>query len=154
MKSPQTPRWSPRSTPTFWINDASRALMRGFEARLRPLGFGTAYLPVALALEAHGPMQQKALLAHVRVEQPTLTALLARMERDGLIARRADATDARARIVSLTPRAKSSLARVKTSMQEVVEVALTGVSARDRERLTKTLRRVVANLSPGDDAEE
>ena len=121
--------------------------MRRFEERLRPLGFGMAYLPVAIALEEHGPLQQKDLLRYARVEQPTMAALLARMERDRLIARKSDPTDARARLVALTPRAKSVLASVKEAMAAVVEEAMSGISEADRNVLVMSLQLVVHNLT-------
>jgi MarR family transcriptional regulator for hemolysin len=146
MQRRQAARWDPASVPTFWINHASRLIMRRFEERLRPLGFGMAYLPVAIALEEHGPLQQKDLLGYARVEQPTMAALLARMERDRLIARKSDPTDARARLVALTPRAKSVLASVKEAMAAVVEEAMVGISEADRNVLVSGLQLVVRNL--------
>ena len=121
--------------------------MRRFEERLRPLGFGMAYLPVAIALEERGPLQQKDLLRYARIEQPTMAALLARMERDRLIARKSDPTDARARLVALTPRAKSVLASVKEAMAAVVEEAMIGISEADRNVLVMSLQLVVHNLT-------
>jgi MarR family transcriptional regulator for hemolysin len=149
MQRRQAAGWDPGSAPTFWINHASRMIMRRFEERLRPLGFGMAYLPVAIALEEQGPLQQKDLLAYARVEQPTMTALLARMERDRLIVRKDDPTDARARLVALTPRARSVLSNVKEEMATVVEDALAGISEADRNVLATALQRVVRNLGGG-----
>jgi MarR family transcriptional regulator, transcriptional regulator for hemolysin len=140
-------KWDPQSSPTFWINHASRVIMRRFEERLRPLGFGMAYLPVAVALEEHGPMQQKDLLEHARIEQPTMASLLARMERDGLIVRKADPSDARARLVALTPRAKNALTRVKEAMRVVVEDATAGIGDKEQAVLMKTLQTIVKNLA-------
>jgi MarR family transcriptional regulator for hemolysin len=147
MQLGQPPDFDPTSAPTFWINHASRLLLRLFEDRLRPLGFSMAYLRVALALEKHGPLQQKELLEHVAIEQPTMTALLARMERDRLLVRRPDPTDARARQVSLTGRGTAALTKVKEAMPEVAEEALLGVGQEDREGLVRTLQLVVKNLT-------
>ncbi|WP_437591370.1 MarR family winged helix-turn-helix transcriptional regulator [Sorangium sp. So ce1000] len=141
------PAWAPESAPTFWVNHASRLIMRHFEEQLRPLGFGMAYLPVVMALEENGPLLQRDLLERARVEQPTMAALLARMERDGLIVRLPDPTDGRARQVSLTATAKARLPKVMHAMQHVVERAMSGVSERERAALMATLRRVVENLS-------
>lgn len=121
--------------------------MHRFDERLRPLGFSMAYIRVAVALEEHGPLQQKDLLQHVAIEQPTMTALLTRMERDRLLLRRPDPTDARARLVSLTPRGSTVLTKAKKVMLEVVEEAMAGVSKEDRERLIRTLQVVVRNLT-------
>jgi len=146
MQQHQRVPWASGPAPTFWINHASRLIMRRFEERLRPLGFGMAYLPVAIALEEHGPLQQKDLLAYARIEQPTMTALLARMERDRLIARKSDPTDARARLVTLTPHAKSVLSNVKKAMATVVDEAMAGVSKANRDVLIGALQLVVRNL--------
>jgi DNA-binding MarR family transcriptional regulator len=76
-----------------------------------------------------------------------MTSLLARMERDGLILRKDDPEDARARLVSLTPRARTALARVKQAMGKVVEEALAGVGKTEQAALIKTLQTIVTNLS-------
>ncbi len=101
MKNKSHSHWDPESTPTLWINHASRLLMRHFEERLRPLDFGMAYLPVAIALEENGALPQRQLAEHAHVEQPTMAALLVRMERDGLISREPHPSDKRSSLISL-----------------------------------------------------
>jgi MarR family transcriptional regulator, transcriptional regulator for hemolysin len=148
---PKVPlEWKPTEAPTFWINQASRAVLRRFDERLRPLGFGTAYFPVVTVLLERGAMRPKDMLPHVNIEQPTMTALLARMERDGLIKRKVDPDDARAQRVSLTPKAKSIFEQVIKELQLVVDVALQGVSEAEQATLIRTLQKVVQNLAaPG-----
>jgi MarR family transcriptional regulator for hemolysin len=147
MQKGQARAWDPTSAPTFWINQASRMVIRRFEERLRPLGFSMAYFRVAVTLEEQGPLQQKDLLEHVAIEQPTMAALLTRMERDRVLVRKPDPTDARARLVSLTSRGQTVLAQAKAAMAEVVEEAMAGVSSEERKRLSGTLQMVVKNLS-------
>ena len=146
MKRRQGDIWDPVAVPTFWINHASRLIVRRFEERLRPFGFGMAYVQVAIALKLHGPLQQKELVEIARVEQPTMAGLLARMERDRLIVRRPDPADARARLIALSPRAKSVLASVKREMGAVIDDAMAGISESDRKILVEALQRVVHNL--------
>jgi DNA-binding MarR family transcriptional regulator len=148
----KAPGWDPESTPTFWINHASRLLMRQFEEHLRPLDFGMAYLPVVFALLENGALLQKELAARAHVEQPTMAALLARMERDGLIKRGAHPSDKRASEISLSAKAKSRLPSAKERLGEVAERALSGFSERERKILMALLRRVVMNLTPRDAA--
>ena len=137
----------PSLYPTFWINHASRALMRRFEERLRPLGFGAAYLPVLFALEEK-PRPQKELLARISVSQPTLAALLTRMERDGVLTRETNPEDRREQIFSLTPSARAALPSVAQALLESVDEALSGISLEDQERLMALLKTVVKNLDP------
>ncbi len=121
--------------------------MRRFEERLRPLGFSVAYLKVAFILEHRGRLQQKELLDVIQVEQPTMAALLKRMERDGLIERQPDPSDARAQLIGLTLRARSVLENARAQMSLVVEQAMTGISASDQEALVRALKTVVMNLA-------
>jgi DNA-binding MarR family transcriptional regulator len=139
--------WAPQMVPTFWINHASRLIMRQFEDELRPLGFGFAYVPVVRALEESGPLIQKDLVALAHVEQPTMTALLARMERDHIIRRVADPADGRANRISLTAEAKKKLPRVRAALQVVVERALAGLEPDGQQALMDLLQRVVQNLN-------
>lgn len=146
------PLWNPLSVPTFWINHASRLLMRRFDKGLRPLGFSMAYLHVATTIQEHGPLQQKELLRFVHVEQPTMAALLKRMERDRLITRKPDPKDSRAQLIALTARARSLVEEAKGAMKQVVEEALLGISKADQSRLAEMLQLVVRNLA--DDSSE
>ncbi len=106
-----------------------------------------AYLPVVFALEESGTLLQKELVERVGVEQPTMTALLARMERDGIVRRSVDASDGRAQRISLTAKGKARLSDVKAAMLEVVEEALAGVSQKERTALMSSLVKVVRNLT-------
>lgn len=151
MKVKRDPTWDPAAAPSYWINQASRVLMRRFEQRLRPLDFGMAYLPVALALEEEGALLQKDLAERAHVEQPTMAALLARMERDGLVAREPHPTDKRASQIRLTTKAKSRLPLAKEVLWNVAETVTIGFSEKERETFLKLLRRAVQNLA---DAEE
>ena len=55
-------------------------------------------LTAALAtVERHGPLTPSELAARERVQRPTATKLVARLEADGLVARTADPTDGRSR---------------------------------------------------------
>ncbi|RKG71195.1 MarR family transcriptional regulator [Corallococcus sp. CA054B] len=148
MSAKSAPRWDPEAVPTFWINHASRLLMRHFEQRLRPLEFGMAYLPVVIALEEHGPLLQKQLAEYAHVEQPTMAALLTRMERDGLIARHPHPDDKRASQISLSAKARERLPQAKEQLEDVAEQATAGFSEKERATFMSLLRRVVANLEP------
>jgi len=138
--------WDPASRPTFWINHVSRLLMREFEARLRPLGFGMAYLPVADALETHGPLPQKALVEMIGVEQPTMAALLARMERDGVVVRTPHPSDRRSSRFALSPAAGERLPEARRALSEIADLSLRGFDVDERSGLLAALRRVARNL--------
>ncbi|MFK3704648.1 MarR family winged helix-turn-helix transcriptional regulator [Klebsiella sp. NPDC088457] len=138
--------WNPSEQPTFWINHASRLLMRDFEARLRPLGFGMAYLPVITALEENGPLQQKQLVELIDVEQPTMAALLSRMERDGVVVRTPHPHDRRSSRFELSVTTRQRVPEAKQVLTEIAEAAVRGFSPDERSALLSALRRVAVNL--------
>lgn len=150
MKINDNSRWAPESLTTFWINQASRLLMRTFEQRLRPLDFGMAYLPVAVALEEKGDMQQKQLAEYANVEQPTMAALLVRMERDGVIVRKPHPVDKRSSYLSLTEQARVALPEVKQNLLDVVEQATRGMSEGECSALISSLQQLINNLEPSE----
>lgn len=146
MKDKSNPQWAPETQITFWINQASRLLTRTFEHHLRPYNFGMAYLPVAIALEENGEMQQKQLAEYAGVEQPTMAALLVRMERDGLISRRPNPVDKRSSYISLTRQAQRALPKIKEKLYEVVEQASSGMTEEECGLLQSSLQRMIKNL--------
>ncbi|MEV4516761.1 MarR family transcriptional regulator [Dactylosporangium sp. NPDC049525] len=64
------------------------------------LGFSA--LSVVHTLSRRGPMRLTALTATEQLTQPAITSLVQRLEEDGLVERRADPTDGRAVLVTLT----------------------------------------------------
>ncbi len=138
--------WDPQSAATFWINHASRLILRRFEQSLRPLGFGVAYLPVIALLDDDEQLLQKDLAERAHVEQPTMAALLGRMERDGLIERRAHPSDKRKSLLALTAKAQERMPAARDRLAEGADAAVAGFSARERATLMALLKRVVQNL--------
>jgi MarR family transcriptional regulator, transcriptional regulator for hemolysin len=138
--------WDPQAAPSFWINHASRLLLRHFERVLRPFGFGWAYVPVVIALEEHGALQQKELAELAHVEQPTMAALLARMERDELIVRTPHPADKRASLIALTRKAKARVPVAKEALARVADRVWVGFSAEEQRVFFALLQRAVANL--------
>lgn len=142
------PQRDPTAYASFWINHASRLLMRRFEERLRPLGFGMAYLPVTMALYEDGPMLQRDLAARAHVEQPTMAQLLARMERDGLVRREPHPTDRRMVHFRLTPQAVDLVPKAWEAMREVADALTEGFDDAEVGQLLSLLKRAVLNLDP------
>ena len=142
--------WNPQDYASFWINEASRRLMRAHDDRLRPFGFSLRQLHVLVALDEGGSMSQKDLVARMRVEQPSMAEMLARMERDGVVRRRPHPSDKRASLLSLTPRAKARLVDAKEALRESADAATAGFDEQEKQLFVQQLRRVVENLAPGD----
>jgi len=126
-------------------NLAARLFVRALDRRLMPLGLTPAHMPVLLALEG-GPQPQKMLAERAGVEQPTMTATLARMERDSLVERHPNPDDGRSMLVSLTPLARAKLPDVEKVVTEINDLALGTLGKKDRKAYFALLRGVIAAL--------
>ena len=130
----------------YMTNWAARLFARAIDRRLKPLGLSSAHMPVMFALGEGREMPQKALARAAAIEQPTMAATLARMERDGLVRRRPDPRDRRAMLFSLTPLAAEKADAVQAAVAGVNGRALAGLAPQEREAFLGMLARVVAAL--------
>ncbi|MBT2119633.1 MarR family transcriptional regulator [Dyella sp. LX-66] len=128
------------------INRASRLLLRAGDARLRPLGLAGAQIPVVAMLKHHGPMTQKQLAEMAQIEQPSMAQTLARMERDGMVERRADPADGRSSFVHLTELALGKLPEAQRVLNLGERRMLAGLEEGEVLVLMGLLQRVVGNL--------
>jgi MarR family transcriptional regulator, transcriptional regulator for hemolysin len=144
QKTPST--WDPEASASFWLNRASRSLLRLQEACLRPLGFGMSQMPVLHALADGRAVSQKELAHWARVEQQTMAEMLARMERDGVIQREPNPDDGRGTLTSLTRRSRARLPKAKEALIEGEDQATAGFTPEEKALLVSLLRRVVGNL--------
>ena len=138
--------WAPESTTAFWVNRASRALLRAFEGKLRPFGFAMSQLPVLRALGGGKSLPQKDLVLLARVEQPTMAEMLVRMERDGVIERKPNPEDKRGTLVSLTRASRTRIPKAMAALMEAERSATLGLSDSEKKQLRELLERVVKNL--------
>jgi MarR family transcriptional regulator, transcriptional regulator for hemolysin len=134
------------SGPGHYINRIARLGSRWLEPRLQKLGLAVAQVPVFGAIKNLGPLPQKELARLLHVEQPTMAQLLTRMERDGLIERKADPNDGRSSLLCLTPLAIRKSAPARDLLLEGSGIALQGLSKGEIATLTRLLQRVLANL--------
>jgi MarR family transcriptional regulator, transcriptional regulator for hemolysin len=137
---------APESMAGYWINRASRWLVRDGDARLRPYGLAMSYLPVLRALADGQPHSQKELARIAGVEQPSMAETLARMERDELVKREPNPADKRAALVTLTRRSRARFPKAIASLREGNRQAMAALSADEQELLGRLLERVVQHL--------
>ncbi|WP_180899659.1 MarR family winged helix-turn-helix transcriptional regulator [Martelella soudanensis] len=139
----------PRQAPSFYIKLLSQELTRIAEAGLRPLGLGMGSLHVLTALKTGEASTQADLVKLLHVEQPSMAQMLARLERDGLIARSPHPSNGRLQLIELTPVAKSLLPRSKEILMEGNKRALADFSGEETQHLLALLKRMHRNLSGG-----
>ena len=103
---------------SYLLARASYAVYKEFDAEVREAGLSSLEWRVLATLNAGEGMSIGELAREVLAQQPTLTKLIQRMSKNGLVERLADAGDARKTMVAATPAGRKLvaglLARAKT----------------------------------------
>ena len=94
---------------------------------------------VLASLRDGGPRRITALAASEAVAQPTMTTLVGRLERDGLVRRESDPADARAVLVTLTPEGLMRLTRIREARAAAIEARLEELDPDEREALAAAM---------------
>lgn len=136
------------------LHDVARLIRRRFERRARQTG-----LPITrqqahalLHIARNEGLSQAAVATMLDVEPIALVRLLDRLHEEGLVERRAHATDRRVRTLWLTPLGWEVVDRVLSINAEIREAACAGLSPATRQELMRTLAQMKGNLV-GEEAE-
>ena len=104
-------------------------------------------LTAALAtVELHGPLTPSELAKRERIQRPTATRVLARLEEEGLIQRTADLYDRRSSLVAVTKDGAALLAELRTRKTAFLAERLETLEPDERatlERAADILERVL-----------
>jgi DNA-binding MarR family transcriptional regulator len=136
------------------ISRASHALGTALMEGLVPLGLNLRDYTVLLAaeratIEGHS-RTQLALAQAARLDKSTMVVALDALEGEGLVERRPDPKDRRARIVEPTDAGRELLTRVERVVIDVEDGVLADLDAEERRVLRSLLRRIVlGRLSAG-----
>ena len=92
------------------------------------------------AIEDQGAARISDLAALDHCSQPTMTTQVRRLEDAGLVSRTADPADARAVLISITPKGVRMLATVRADRGAVLDPYLERLDPADRQTLTDAVR--------------
>ena len=117
------------------------------DARMSRFGMTPAQTHVLRYLrQSGGQMPQRELLDRLKVKPSTVNGILDRMEEKGLVERTVSGTDARQRLVALTPAGLEREAEVKQSFLEAEALIARGLTEEETNTLRSLLERVIHNL--------
>ena len=88
-------------------------------------------------IACHGPLTPSELAAREKIQRPTATRVLARLEEAGLIARTADPADRRSSLVSTTPAGVDLLASLRDRKDAYLAQRLDRLSPEDLAALDR-----------------
>jgi DNA-binding MarR family transcriptional regulator len=100
-------------------------------------GLSPSQTSALASIERCGPLTPSELAAVERVQRPTVTRLLGRLEELGLVSRTPDPADGRSTLLSVTAAGSELLASARTRKDVFLSERLAGLSAADRATLER-----------------
>ena len=131
----------------YLLADNSRLARRAFDERVRADGVTGPQARLLLTLDRIPGENQGHYAELLDVEPITLCRMVDRLEDAGLVERRADPDDRRARRLHLTAKSREKLTRLRERLDEMVDEMLAGLSAGEREQFARLLTVVRGNLA-------
>jgi len=130
----------------FMLNDVARLLRTYADHKAAQFGITRAQWAVLVRLDRCEGLKQSELAETLDLQPITLTRLLDKLSDSGLIERRADPDDRRAKRLYLTPAARPLLKQLAALAEEMMAGALAGVRHESIEQMVGELSVVKENL--------
>jgi DNA-binding MarR family transcriptional regulator len=121
----------------------AKRLRLEFESRLAPLGIHAGQDRLLQELWLEDGITQRQLIERLSVEPPTVTGIVQRLEREGLLSREPDPDNRRVQRVYLTEAGRRLEDPVRRVWREVEEGFLRDLSRSERDRLLGLLSTLV-----------
>jgi MarR family transcriptional regulator for hemolysin len=154
------PALSQKREIAFQIIDVARLLRTYADQRAATFGMTRAQWAVLVRLERAEGLKQSELAEMLDVQPITLTRLVDRLCDNGLIERRADPTDRRAKRLYLTPAARPLIERLHAIGEVLMDDILAGIDEAALDAMRKNfacmkdnLRQAIARKSTDHDLE-
>lgn len=112
------------------------------ECHIHSLGIGFSDFAVLESLLHKGPMPVNTLGAKVMLTSGSITSLVDRLERKGLLERRVDTADRRTRTVHLTPAGRKLIGCAFADHEAAMERATSGLTAAERMQAADLLKKL------------
>lgn len=138
----------------FLIGDVARSMRRRFDERARKSGATGAQWRTLKILERHEGLNQGQIAELLEVEPITCCRMIDRLEEAGLVERRRDPADRRAWRIHLTDKARPVLAELRDIADAMIETALQGLSAAERDALIASLNVIRSNVTQTQESKE
>jgi DNA-binding MarR family transcriptional regulator len=103
---------------------------------------GPSQTAALATIERDGPLTPSEVAQAERIQRPTATRIVARLEETGLVGRTADPADGRSSLVAITPQGRALLRRLRTRKNAYLARRLRALDAAEVE----TLRRAAGIL--------
>lgn len=136
------------------LQAASRLTRTALAARLIAHGFYAGQDQVMIVLSQEDGITPGVLSNRLGVRPPTVTKTVARLQAQGMVEKRASASDQRKANIHLTEKGGEAIKAIEKALRKTEKQALKGLDKKEQKQLAKLLARVEANLTDNEFVEE
>lgn len=145
MKSQQT--YKHQAPLGYLIHEVARLMKRRFEEEAKTHGITLPQWRVLGQIAMNEGITQVQIATATEIDPMTVSGVLDRLDKRGLIDRYADPTDSRAKLARLTAEGEALYTTARKVGLAMYEASLEGVTEDEREALIGVLSRMRINLS-------
>jgi MarR family transcriptional regulator, transcriptional regulator for hemolysin len=131
----------------FLLKEVSRRYVLRFEVHARAISLNLSQAKALIRLQKNEGASQARLAELVEVDAMAMVRIVDRMEADGLLERRPDPADRRARCLYLTAKAKPLLEEIWRLVELTRAEVLAGIGKAERDVFMDVLERIHDNIS-------
>lgn len=143
----------PQKRLTSMIHELNLMVARLFNRQMREFGLTRTQWQVLYWLYHDDGQSQTDLANTLLMAKPPLGRIVDRLEEQGWVVRNDDPKDRRVKLVYLTEKFTPLREPLDGVVNDLCELAMTGISTRDRQKLDELMNRIHANLSVAIDRE-
>lgn len=132
--------------PFYWLARGDRAYLAKLELILGKVNLDIPRWRVLMVLHSKSPASVSEIAEHSIVKLSTMTKIIQRMQKDGLVQTAPSTRDGRVTEVTITSKGDEAGKNAWEEANRIMEVAFSGFSKKERLTLTKLLQKLTDNL--------
>ena len=147
VHDPDSPNFDKEKSIGFLVHEVARLFRRRFEDEARTHNVTLPQWRALIEIHKNEGISQVSLAGCIDTDPMTMSGILDRLEKRGLVERYPDPNDSRAKLARLTDEGSSLVRTARHVGRELYENALAGLSESERERLSAGLILIRNNLT-------
>ena len=133
--------------PLYNLNRTSATYIDEMSQAMKEVGYDQTVWRILMLLDDQNPSPVGELAHKSVTKMSTITRMLTRMEREGLVQRDCQVDDRRIILISMTSKGRKVLSEMKLLGALVYERAFDGINGKDIQTFTRILKQIRTNLS-------
>ena len=147
VHDPDSPNFDKEKSIGFLVHEVARLFRRRFEDEARTHNVTLPQWRALIEIHKNEGISQVSLAGCIDTDPMTMSGILDRLEKRGLVERYPDPNDSRVKLARLTDEGSALVRTARLLGRELYENALAGLSQAERDRLSAGLILIRNNLN-------